>query len=220
MLRGINMAGMFENYINTVKGRLADPLGTLATALKEGMPTKENPLGMFGFGGLTVHKLKDIGQLGLKVFENPTRDQAIATALKAPDQEVRGFVTKDGKVFVWRSRSWTAWPSPRGVISPHRWKRPGARRRRHRTPRRSSLPRTAVASRRCSSPRPDSGGERTTRWPDGCPFTLPPPTATRTCSMWPRCGRWRTAGRSSAWRPGRCRTERPRSRSCGTETPS
>lgn len=103
MLRGINMAGMFENYINTVKGRLADPLGTLATALKEGMPTKENPLGMFGFGGITVHKLKDIGQLGLRVFENPTRDQAIATALKAPDQEVRGFVTKDGKVFVWPS---------------------------------------------------------------------------------------------------------------------
>lgn len=61
------MAGMFEDYVGRVKGRFADPLGTLATALKEGMPTKENPLGMFGFGGLVKGQL--IGR-GTKVAPN------------------------------------------------------------------------------------------------------------------------------------------------------
>lgn len=40
-------------YGERVVSRVTHPLETLAKALKEGMPTEENPLGMFGIAGIT-----------------------------------------------------------------------------------------------------------------------------------------------------------------------
>lgn len=42
----------FVPYAGQVKYRILNPGQTLATALKEGMPTQENPVGMFGIGSI------------------------------------------------------------------------------------------------------------------------------------------------------------------------
>ena len=48
-------------YGEQVKERVTNPLQTLATALEEGMPTEENPTGMFGAGGITkIHGLPEV----------------------------------------------------------------------------------------------------------------------------------------------------------------
>lgn len=46
-------AAMWEQYKKDVLNRVQNPGQTLATALQQGMPTEQNPLGMFGFGGMT-----------------------------------------------------------------------------------------------------------------------------------------------------------------------
>ncbi|MDX9756252.1 MAG: hypothetical protein RBT52_01905 [Sulfurimonas sp.] len=46
-------SAMWEQYKKDVLNRIQNPGQTLAIALKEGIPTEENPLGMFGFGGIT-----------------------------------------------------------------------------------------------------------------------------------------------------------------------
>lgn len=84
------MAGMFEDYINTVKGRLQDPLGTLANALKEGTTlTKENPFGMFGAGAMTK---------GQAIYRGTKRipDMAVVSQrLQNPGNEFGMHVTVD-----------------------------------------------------------------------------------------------------------------------------
>lgn len=52
---------MWEQYKQDVLNRVQNPGQTLATALREGMPTEQNPLGMFGAGGITkVHGLPEV----------------------------------------------------------------------------------------------------------------------------------------------------------------
>ena len=43
---------MWEEYKNSVINRVSNPGQTLATALQEGMPSEENPVGMFGIGSI------------------------------------------------------------------------------------------------------------------------------------------------------------------------
>lgn len=54
----MDMMDYLRQYGGEVKNRVMNPGQTLATALQQGMPTEQNPLGMFGFGGLgTVGKV-------------------------------------------------------------------------------------------------------------------------------------------------------------------
>lgn len=48
-----NYSEMWEKYKQEVLNRVQNPGQTLATALEQGMPTEEQPLGMFGLGGIT-----------------------------------------------------------------------------------------------------------------------------------------------------------------------
>lgn len=49
----MDMMEYLRKYGAEVKNRVMNPGQTIAAALKEGMPTEQNPLGMFGFGGIT-----------------------------------------------------------------------------------------------------------------------------------------------------------------------
>ena len=48
----MDMMDYLRQYGGEVKNRVMNPGQTLATALQQGMPTQENPLGMFGVGNI------------------------------------------------------------------------------------------------------------------------------------------------------------------------
>ena len=57
----MDMMDYLRQYGGEVKNRVMNPGRTLATALQEGMPTEQNPLGMFGAGALTkMHGLPNV----------------------------------------------------------------------------------------------------------------------------------------------------------------
>jgi len=77
-----------RQYGGEVKNRVMNPGQTLATALKEGMPTEQNPLGMFGVGS--------VGKVGKGVEEsfltNMSKDKQ---KIILPDKTAI-FKTKEG----------------------------------------------------------------------------------------------------------------------------
>ena len=57
----MDMMDYLRQYGGEVKNRVMNPGQTLATALQQGMPTQENPLGMFGAGAITkLHNMPNV----------------------------------------------------------------------------------------------------------------------------------------------------------------
>ena len=87
----------FTPYAEEVKQRVANPGQTLATALQKGMPTEQNPMGMFGAGGLGT-----IGKVAKAAEHTPEelfrlRRHGDATKITLPDSS---------EVFKMKDNSW------------------------------------------------------------------------------------------------------------------
>ena len=78
----MDMMDYLKQYGGEVKNRVMNPGQTLATALQQGMPTEQNPLGMFGAGALTkMHNLPNVfksgrpkGGMGVWEYDVPKSD--------------------------------------------------------------------------------------------------------------------------------------------------
>lgn len=90
--------GMFDNWWEGVKHRVTNPTETLAKAIREQMPTKENPMGGVGIPGVTIIKHPSFG----KILENPTREMAENLAKKSEFGSLRIIVDPDTlKTYAW-----------------------------------------------------------------------------------------------------------------------
>jgi len=106
----MELSDKLKEYMGVVKERITNPTQTLATALKEGMPTEENPLGMFGIG--SISKIED----SLAGLRKIVRDEiASGKVAEQTNQKWGKFTTKEGDIF--KEQPDGSWDSGKEVFS-------------------------------------------------------------------------------------------------------